>query len=328
MQTPAADFARHCSRPWKQITILSDGEAVCSCVDAAKEMPLGNVNELDFDQVWNGPAYQSLRRDCVEDITRRPLCITCPNRIQEPPADTENMTVAHPPRRLYIETVAACNLVCPGCDREAIEGSRSKARMSVETFKKVIDSLSPHLEYLEYHVGGENWAHKQSAEMIRYAKSNNPHLFTLTSTNGLYFNTEQQRRDLLLSGMDAVIMSIDGATPETYERYRVRGDFNQVIENTRALVRMRNELRVTWPKIIWRYILFNWNDSPEEMELARTMSREMGVDGLAWTLDVAPTDEFTSRRYYHGSPHLAEIQHEMWENFETMIPVSDPWSDY
>ena len=281
MQTPAPHAARHCSRPWKQITILSDGEAVCSCVDAAKEMPLGNVNERSFDEIWNGPEYKSLRRDCVDDITRRPLCVSCPNRIAEAPADSEHMTLAHRPRRLYIETVAACNLVCPGCDREAIEGSRTSPRMSLETFKKVIDGLSPHLEYMEYHVGGENWAHKQSAEMIRYAKRHNPHLFTLTSTNGLYFNTEQQRMDLLMSGMDAVIMSIDGATPETYQRYRVRGDFDQVIENVGAVVRMRDNMRVTWPKIIWRYILFHWNDSREEMDLARRMAKELGVDGLA-----------------------------------------------
>lgn len=328
MQTPAPVVARHCSRPWKQITFLSDGEAVCSCVDVAKTMPLGNVNELSMEEIWNGPAYKSLRQDCIEDISRRPVCTTCPNRIPEAPKNPENLDVEHRPRHAYIETVAACNLVCPGCDREAIEGSRNGARMSVDTFKKIIDGLSPHLEYLEYHVGGENWAHKQSAEMLRYAKANNPYLFTLTSTNGLYFNTEAQRRDALLSGIDVIIMSIDGATAESYDRYRVRGDFNQVVENMRAMIKMREEMHVSWPKIVWRYILFNWNDSDEEMNMAREMAKEMGVDWLTWLLDVAPTDEYTSRRFRHGSPELEEIRHEMWETVQGMIPVAPRWEDY
>src|ERR1043166_3365830 len=110
--------ARHCSRPWKAATFLSDGTVVCACIDDTKKMPLGNVNLQSMQEIWDGPAYQSLRRDLVEDFTRRPLCVQCPNRFEHAPADPAKLAGLHLPRIIYVETVAACNLTCPGCDRE------------------------------------------------------------------------------------------------------------------------------------------------------------------------------------------------------------------
>ena len=324
---PSAE-ALHCSRPWKAVTFLSDGTAVCACIDAGKRMPLGNLNTMSFDEIWNGEAYQSLRRDIVEDIRRRPLCVMCPNRIPEGPREPGKLSGHHKPRHVYIETVAACNLSCPGCDRELITGTREGQVMKRETFERIIDDLSPHLEYLEYHVGGENWAHKDSAEMVRYAKERNPHCFTLTSTNGHYFSSEKQRREALLSGIDVIIFSVDGVDQESYVRYRVGGDFDQVYENMRAMAAMREEMGITWPKMVWRYILFPWNDSAEQMERARELSKACGVDSLCWQLNLAHEEELQSERYFEGSPHLEAIRHEMWDTVEGLLPVNPRWHHY
>lgn len=324
---------RFCSRPSKAITFLSDGTAVCACIDAAKTMPLGNINEMSMEEIWNGRAYRDLRQDLIEDHKRRPLCAGCPNLIVNPPSNPGKISGFHLPRFVYIETLAACNLSCPGCDRGHIVGSREEAgdgkgkRMSFKTWCKIIDALSPHLEYLEYHVGGENWAHRESARMVRYAKERNMHLFTLTSTNGLYFNTEEQRRDALLSGIDVIIFSVDGARQESYGRYRVGGSFEQVLENMRAMAAMKARMGIGWPKLVWRYILFNWNDSDEEMQLARDLSREAGVDKIAWHLNVGDPS-WSSPRFRRGSSGLASISHELWDNLQGMLPVDPRWDRY
>jgi MoaA/NifB/PqqE/SkfB family radical SAM enzyme len=312
---PAAN--RYCSRPWSQTTFLSDGTAVCACIDAARSNPLGNVHDRSFDDIWNGPEYARLRQAIAgDDIDSVPICRGCPNRIAERPPASAGSTGVAIPKALFIESVAACNLVCPGCDRDSIEGTRDgKLVMDWPAYQKIIDALSPGLEYMEYHLGGENFMHKQWPRMLRYAKDQNPGLFIVSSTNGHYFRNEKERRELVECGIDGVIFSIDGATPESYVKYRVGGDFDAVIANMRGCLEARRAAGRTRPYIVWRYILFPWNDSPAEMDLARRMAREIGVDLFAWHLNVAsPT--MSSSRYYIGSPHLHEIASELWDNVQ------------
>jgi hypothetical protein len=67
------------------------------------------------------------------------------------------------------------------------------------------------------------------------------------------------------------------------------------------------------PFINWRYILFRHNDSDAEMQRARTMADEIGIDRLCWELTDHPEDLF-SRRFLPGSPDLAAIRHEIWDD--------------
>jgi MoaA/NifB/PqqE/SkfB family radical SAM enzyme len=310
---------RYCSRPWSQTTFLSDGTAVCACIDAGRTNPLGNIRERSFEEIWNGPEYQRLRSAIAGgDIDSVPICRGCPNRISDPPPGGHGVADRPKPKALYLESVAACNLVCPGCDRESIEGTRDgRLVMDWATYQKIVDALSPGLEYMEYHLGGENFMHKQWPRMIRYAKEKNPRVFVVSSTNGHYFRTEQERRDLVTCGIDGIIFSIDGASQETYVKYRVGGRFDAVIENMRGCLEARRALGLSRPYVVWRYILFDWNDSPEEMDRARRMAREIGVDLFAWHLNVA-APAMSSKRYYIGSPHNAEIATELWDNVQNV----------
>ncbi len=63
----------------------------------------------------------------------------------------------------------------------------------------------------------------------------------------------------------------------------------------------------------WRYILFNWNDSDEEMQKARAMAAEIGVDRLCWEITDHPENAF-SRRFAPGTPDYERIRHEIWDN--------------
>ncbi|MBL8749490.1 MAG: radical SAM protein [Planctomycetes bacterium] len=307
----ADDSRPFCARPWQQITVLSDGSAVCACVDAAKTNPLGNFRFQTFDEVWNGKSYEKLRRAIASDIDQTPICVGCPNRIAEPPP-ADYFTGVQKPEALFIESYAGCNLACPGCDRESIEGNRDELAMSLDAFKRVIDGVSPTLKYMEFHLGGENYMHKDAHEMVTYARKNNPNCFILSSTNGHFFHTEERCQKVLDSGIDALIFSVDGARQETYEKYRVNGRFDRVFEAMKKIVAMRNAQGLRRPIVIWRYILFEWNDSREEMDLARRLAEEIGVDHLAWHLNAVSIMQ-SSKRYHIGSPHLMEIKDEIWD---------------
>ncbi len=313
-----ADATRpYCARPWKQVTVLSDGTAVCACIDAGKTNPLGNVFETSLAKVWDGEAYQRLRRNIEEDIDRVPICRGCPNRIKEEPPHGFHSGIRKP-SVLFIESYAGCNLACPGCDRGAIEGTREDLMMDYSKYCGLIDELSPGLRYMEFHVGGENWMHRRAAEMVSYCKQRNPGCIVLSSTNGHFFHTEAKAREAVETGIDCLIFSIDGATQESYEKYRVRGNIERALDCMKRVLRLRNEMGRKLPLVIWRYILFAWNSSPGEMDLARRMAKDLGVDSLAWHLNGAQ-EEFSSPRYFIGSAHLREIKDELWDTYPQRI---------
>jgi MoaA/NifB/PqqE/SkfB family radical SAM enzyme len=314
-----ADASRpYCTFPWRQLAVLSDGTAVCSCIDVLKKNPLGNFKTQSFDEVWNGEAYARLRRHVAEDIHAVAVCNECPHRISGPPPPGDYLAGIAMPQVLAIESSARCNLTCPGCDREAIEGSRENLVLDIETYRKVIDGLAPDLRLMEFHIGGENYLHPRAHEMVCYCRERNPNCFIVSSTNGHMFHSDERCRQVLDSGIDALILSIDGTRQETYERYRAGGNLQRVLDGMQRLRRLRDAAGAARPILIWRYLLFDWNDSPEEMQRARELAVEYGADHLAWHLNAVGSIQ-SSRRYYIGSPHLGEIAHELWDTLTARV---------
>jgi hypothetical protein len=171
---------------------------------------------------------------------------------------------------------------------------------------------------------GEAFLHKRAVEMCEYVKATFPHIYLYTSTNGLALNEESARR-LAHSGIDEVTFSIDGASQATYERYRQRGRFDVAIANLRAMANEKRKAGRDVPFVNWRYILFTWNDSDEEMQRAREMASEIGVDRLTWEITDHPEEAF-SRRFAPGSSDYERIRHEVWDisGLGNAIPGATP----
>ena len=175
--------------------------------------------------------------------------------------------------------------------------------LDFDLFRRVVDEAGPSLVRIDFFNYGEAFLHKRAVEMCEYIKSNFPHIYLYTSTNGLAL-TEAQARRLVHSGIDEVTFSIDGATPESYSRYRQRGRFDVAIQTLAAMADEKHKAGRDLPFLNWRYILFIWNDSDEEMDRARTMAAEIGVDRLCWEITDHPETAY-SRRFVPGTPQLA-----------------------
>jgi len=158
----------------------------------------------------------------------------------------------------------------------------------------------------------------------RHIKTNFPHIYLYTSTNGLAFSEPQARR-LVHSGIDEVTFSIDGATQEAYARYRQRGRLEVALSNLAAMADEKRRTGRDLPFLNWRYILFKWNDSDQEMNRARQLAAEIGVDRLCWEITDHPEHAF-SRRFVPGSPELDSIRAETWDdnNLGNAIPGATP----
>ncbi|MFH1618379.1 MAG: radical SAM protein [bacterium] len=180
------------------------------------------------------------------------------------------------PYWLVIDPMSGCDLRCPFCPTGKNKGTRTKKMMAWEEYRRIMDQLGHVLLQVEFCNWGEPLLNPRIYDMIGYAKKFR--LETHLSTNLNNFSTDDAER-LLDSGLDFLILSIDGASPETYSRYRVGGDFNRVIENVKILVQARARRGFKRPYINWQFLVFRHNE--HEIETAKKLGRELGVDTVA-----------------------------------------------
>jgi hypothetical protein len=310
------------------MVLLCDGRLVCGCADPYGKRVLGDTRHESVNAVWTGERATSLRADLNHGGSK--FCGDCPLKLplkKDEASPQRGLDVPALPSRLYIECTAACNISCAQacCAPETgITRTRQAGMLDFDLFRRVVDEAGPALVRIDFFNYGEAFLHKRAVEMCEHIKRSFPHVYLYSSTNGLAFNEEQVRR-LVRSGIDELTFSIDGATAESYARYRRRGDFEKAVRNLRFAADEKRTLGRDLPFINWRYILFTHNDSDAEMTTARELAADIGVDRLCWELTDHPEDMF-SRRFLPGSPDLAAIRREVWDdsNLGNAIPGATP----
>src|SRR3989449_848089 len=308
--------------------MLCDGRMVCGCADPYGHRVLGDVRSASVRDVWSGSTISTLREDLNAGGSQ--FCGDCPLKLplkkDEVPV-VRSLDAGPLPSRMYIECTAACNISCNQacCAPETgITRTRQAGMLDFDLFRRVVDEVGASLVRIDFFNYGEAFLHKRAVEMCEHIKSRFPQIYLYTSTNGLAL-TDAQARRLVHSGIDEVTFSIDGATPESYVKYRQRGRFDVAIATLRAMADEKRRSGRDLPFLNWRYILFTWNDSDAEMTLARRLAADIGVDRLCWEITDHPEDAY-SRRFVPGSPEIESIRHEIWDdnNLGNAIPGAMP----
>ena len=135
------------------------------------------------------------------------------------------------PSMIQLEPTNKCNLKCQMCHRSILFPSKI-GEMSFFNFRKIVDPLIPSLESVRLQGEGEPFLCKDIFKMIRYLKTKSVHVNTVSNATLL---TKELCRNILLSGLDEISFSIDGATKETYEQIRTGANFEHVTENIKTL---------------------------------------------------------------------------------------------
>jgi len=180
------------------------------------------------------------------------------------------------PISISIEPTTSCNLRCPECPSGLRSFTRPAGMLEQDLFKKVIDELAPTLSYLIFYFQGEPYLHPQLLEMITYASQKQ--IYTATSTNAHYLNDEVARKTVE-SGLDRLIISIDGVDQETYSSYRVGGELSKVIEGTHNLIKWKRKLKSKTPHVIFQFLVVRPNES--QIDQVYKLADELGVDEVA-----------------------------------------------
>jgi len=177
------------------------------------------------------------------------------------------------PYLMFLDPCNYCNLRCPLCPTGMGELGREQSMMSFDQFKRYLDPHTPYLFEVIMHNWGESMINKDIFRMIKYAQAQN--IGTNLSSN-LVTTTSEDIDNLLDSGLEYLVISLDGVDQESYVKYRVRGDFDRVVANLREIIRRKKERGLKYPIIEWQYIVMKHNEG--RVEEAERLSQEIGVD--------------------------------------------------
>lgn len=177
------------------------------------------------------------------------------------------------PVSISIEPTTACNLGCPECPSGLKKFSRPTGNLKQEMNKKIIDELQNHLLYINFYFQGEPYINPDFLDMVKYASQKK--IYTSTSTNAHFLNEENAKRTVE-SGLDRLIISIDGTTQETYSAYRVHGKLEKVLEGTRNIIRFKKELKSKTPHVIFQFLVVKPNE--HQVDEVLQMAKELEVD--------------------------------------------------
>ncbi|MBL7755534.1 MAG: SPASM domain-containing protein [Chitinophagaceae bacterium] len=177
------------------------------------------------------------------------------------------------PISISFEPTTSCNLRCPECPSGLRAFTRPTGMLQNDFFRKTIEEMHREMLYLIFYFQGEPYLNPEFLDMVKFA--NTKKIYTATSTNAHYLNDANARKTIE-SGLDRLIISIDGTTQEVYEQYRVGGKLEKVLEGARNIVKWKRELKSTTPFVIFQFLVVRPNE--HQIEDVKRLAEEIGVD--------------------------------------------------
>ncbi|MGM0530595.1 MAG: radical SAM/SPASM domain-containing protein [Bacteroidota bacterium] len=181
------------------------------------------------------------------------------------------------PYSLSIEPTNHCNLSCPECPSGNNDLERERGFIDISLYQKILNETADHLIWLMLYFQGEPFLHRELTAMVRYARKKN--VYTCISTNG-HFLTPGNCKEIIRSGTDRLIISLDGADQETYKKYRINGELQKVKEGINNLNREKRNHRASNPLIVIQSLVFKHNQ--HQLDEIKKMAGRLGADRISF----------------------------------------------
>ncbi|MDL2290088.1 SPASM domain-containing protein [Paludibacteraceae bacterium OttesenSCG-928-F17] len=182
------------------------------------------------------------------------------------------------PSFISVEPANFCQLHCPECP---VGNSRTKkgtvSTFNETLFNQLINKLKVDLVQTIFYFQGEPFLHKKVCEMIKYA--HNARIYTSTSTNAQII-TSDLAKDIVESGLDNLIVSIDGTTQEVYEKYRVGGSLQKALEAVEHINHWKETLNSVTPMVEIQFLVLKTNE--HQMEEMKGLCKKIKADKLTF----------------------------------------------
>ena len=231
------------------------------------------------------------------------------------------------PTRLRLEVSSACQLRCPSCPThggDVPHNAVGSGFLTFANFERLLE-VNPRIQQVELSNYGEILLNPDLIPILRHAHERK---VALTADNGVNLNraTDEVLEALVTYQLRSMTCSIDGASQETYSRYRVHGDFDRVLANVRRLTELKRAHNSEFPRLTWQFIVFGHNE--HEIGAARSLAHTLGMTfspKLSWDPDFSPVRDRDAVRAQLGAADRAEYEalhgdylphlcHELWDS--------------
>jgi len=309
-----------CDRPFLHTHVLADGEVICHCLpelyfneDGTRTMSMGNLQNVNsFSDIWYGEKYQELRKTFQKQESRyKEFCQSCPlhyniniennsfnnvSQLLETVNINENF---RSPRYVQLELTTKCVYNCSVCHRViAPEKTLPRGDMSKEIFEKFLSGMTSDTKIIITFGQGESLANKNYFYFCERIKEKLLEVQLRACTNMWYVNTEEKLKRFLNCGLSVIEIAFFATNEaEFFEYYKIKG-FDRVLKNIEMLCNLRDQMENP-PLLIWKYILFKWNDSEKSLNFLYNKSRELNIP-VEIATTITPEDGY-SRKYIQDS---------------------------
>ncbi len=155
------------------------------------------------------------------------------------------------PLRLNIESTNRCNLKCKMCPHGLGGIKRPIGSMTLPLFKKIVDESKKKTEFIYLHLFGEPLLNKNICNFIEYCTEND--ILTGMASNGCFLTKEISEK-LINTGLNFLILSLDGLSKESYENIRIGANFDVVYSNIRSFIKKKDEKKSKIPYTVIQMI--------------------------------------------------------------------------
>jgi len=192
----------------------------------------------------------------------------------------EEREVTDFPLYLVLEQQYRCNLRCPMCilgQKEKNKYQPAAELMSDELFFRVMEEARAHdCPSISMNNTEEPLLNKKWLERIEAAREYG-FIDIMMNTNATLLDGQTAEK-LVDSGLTRLLIGLDGASKETYERVRVGADFEVVVGNIRRFLKIRQEKGSPLPALRLSFVVTDLNRGEKDDFVAEWVDE---VDYLA-----------------------------------------------
>lgn len=187
----------------------------------------------------------------------------------------ENFILSRLPMWFQMEATTSCNLRCALCSTH--DTPRGYSYLEMSYLENVLESCNNKVHTICFHALGEPLMHPGIFALVK--KCSDVGINTVFSTNGMLIH--QYIDQIFDSGLNKISVSLDGVEKSDYEKYRIGGNFNKVLDNIKLLIEQKKQRQAPTPEIDVKTIMFSYNeDRKEEVVAFLNHLQDLGADSI------------------------------------------------
>ena len=271
-------LALRCPRPFD--TVLIDKRGSCYACECTAWLPqsIGNLQVRPLGDIAQSDMAQLLRSTILDGTYRYCNSAQC-SYLLERDKDVDHAWTTDTPatliRHLRLAIDDSCNLRCPSCRKSMTFHKEGAAHdLGIRLADRINQWLTEQTHGIQVHMGsdGDPFASHVYRHFMEHTPKRDNIRYSIL-TNGLMFKEFHTRVPEIIDNLDELGVSIDGASRDTYERLRLGGRWDKVMENLECISELRRRLgfRFTLHMVVQRG---NYHEMMDMVEMGKALGAD------------------------------------------------------